>query len=104
MQLYALITLISVAVANPVRRQEGLSGVNGTTPSAGSSCTRLSAPRQCGLGGDRVLTCIDYAGLCEPDWTSPFNMTDYTANQESCEGKAYGDACDAVWTCCPSSE
>lgn len=101
MQIYALITLISVAVATPARRQLGLPGVN-TTQSG--ECLRYSAPRSCEVGGDRVLTCIDYENLCNLNWTSPLNMTDYTANQASCAGKASGDACNTVWTCCPSSE
>lgn len=98
MQFYALIALLSVAVANPVRR---LDVEDGTQPAA-SSCTRSSAPRTCVLGGDRVATCTQ--GLCEAGWAIPFNATDLAANQASCEGKAAGDACDAVWTCCPASD
>lgn len=98
MQFYALVALLSVAVANPVRRQDV---VDGTQPAASSSCTRSSAPRTCVLGGDRVATCTQ--GLCEAGWAIPFNATDLAANQASCEGKASGDACDAVWTCCPAS-
>lgn len=100
MQLYPLLALVSLAVATPARRQEGFPGTNSTQS---GSCTRFSAPRQCGIGGDRVLTCIDYERICGVGWTSPSNVTDIAANKQSCEGKTYGDACNAVWTCCPPS-
>lgn len=100
MQVLALIALASVAVANPTLRQ--LAGTT-KTPTGSAGCYRYSAPRQCGLGGDRVMTCIDYENICEPNWTSPFNSTDADANRESCAGSETGYACTAVWTCCPPS-
>lgn len=100
MQLFALLTLVSAAVATPARRQLGMPGVNATES---GSCTRYSAPRTCSIAGDRNLICFDSQKLCQIYWTSPNNVTDIEANQQACEGKEDGDACTVHWTCCPSS-
>lgn len=72
-----------------------------TNSTASGDCVRYSATRQCGIGGDRVLQCINYNALCTVGYGSSYNATDAAANHDSCSDKADGDACTAVWTCCP---
>lgn len=99
MQLYALIALLSVAVATPARRQLFL--MPGITGTPSGSCIRYTAQRECGLGGDRVLTCTDGESLCLAGWSTKFNATDLADNQAACSDKAEGFSCDTFWTCCP---
>lgn len=66
-----------------------------------ATCNQYTAERTCALGGDRVLTCLNYDPICPVDFPrSPSNATNTATNQASCEGLAEGAACTTVWSCC----
>lgn len=98
MQFFAILALVSVAVASPARRQ--LPGVNGTSI---GECTRFAAPRTCSVDGNRIASCLEYNPVCPFSWKGVSNNTDVVLSQESCVGKEYGDKCTAYFTCCPDN-
>lgn len=65
-----------------------------------AGCVQNTGARQCAIGGDRTLQCVDWSQVCPVGSSAPYSAADTDANRAACESKAEGDACTAVWTCC----